>query len=180
MATSSPASSAAPATKELSSATVELTADDRLAQANKIVKNNMYWSMGVGAVPVPLIDLVGIGGFQIRMIKELSDLYAVKFSEHAAKNVIGALIGSIGARALTAATVGSMIKTLPMAGALIGGVLCMPVIAGAATYGVGKVFIRHFESGGTFLDLNPEKAKAYFAAQFQEGKKLAVEPKRAS
>ncbi|MHB8522430.1 MAG: YcjF family protein [Limisphaerales bacterium] len=180
MATSPSASAASAAKETLPTETVEVSADDRLSQADKIVKNNMYWSMGVGAVPVPLVDLVGIAGFQIRMIKELSHLYGVRFSEHTAKNIVSALIGSIGARALTVITVGSMIKTLPMAGAFIGGVLCMPAIAGGTTYAVGKVFIRHYESGGTLLDLNTDKAKAYFSAKFQEGKKLVSEPKRAS
>jgi hypothetical protein len=33
-----------------------------------------------------------------------------------------------------------------------------------------KVFIQHFESGGTFLDLDPDKVREYFKAQFEEGR----------
>jgi hypothetical protein len=36
------------------------------------------------------------------------------------------------------------------------------------------VFIQHFESGGTFLDFNPDEVKEYFKAQFEEGRKLAT------
>jgi uncharacterized protein (DUF697 family) len=154
-----------------------LTGDERLAAAEKIVRNNMYWSMGLGSVPVPIIDLIGVGGFQIRMIKDLSHLYGVKFSEHAAKNIITALIGSIGARALTVVTVGSLIKSVPGIGAVVGGIMAMPLIAGAATYAVGRCFVKHFEGGGTFLDFNTEKAKSYFSSQFSDGKKLATEKK---
>jgi uncharacterized protein (DUF697 family) len=117
-----------------------------------------------------------VGGFQLRMLKQLSELYGVKFSEHLAKNIIAALVGSIGARALTVATVGSLIKTLPFAGALIGGVLAMPLIAGASTYAVGRVFVRHFELGGTFEDLNISRARAYFSKEYREGRRVAAEP----
>ena len=40
----------------------------------------------------------------------------------------------------------------------------MPVIAGAA-YAVGKVFIQHFASGGTFLTFDPEKVRAHYAGR---------------
>lgn len=151
----------------------EAATSERLAAAERIVKQNVYWSMGCGAVPVPVVDLVGIGGLQIRMLKQLSDLYGVKFSDHLARNIVAALIGTLGARALTVATVGSFIKTLPFAGALIGGIVAMPVIAGASTYAIGRVFVRHFELGGTFEDLNFARAKAYFSSQFRSGQKVA-------
>jgi hypothetical protein len=54
----------------------------------------------------------------------------------------------------------------------------MPVISGASTYAIYKVFIQHFESGGTFLDLDPAKVKSYFAEQFTKGKKVAVDLKK--
>ena len=28
---------------------------------------------------------------------------------------------------------------------------------------MGKVFIQHFESGGTFLDFDPDKVRSYFS-----------------
>jgi len=51
-------------------------------------------------------------------------------------------------------------------------ILAIPAFSGAATYAIGKVFIRHFESGGTFLDLDTAKVKAYFSEQYDKGKKL--------
>jgi uncharacterized protein (DUF697 family) len=157
--------------------TVVLSPEERLAQAEAIVKNNVYWSMGVGMVPIPVVDLVGLSGFQIRMIKDLSHLYGVHFCDHSARNIVTALVGSIGARGVTVLTVGSLIKTLPMFGAVIGGLLAMPLISGAFTYGVGRVFVRHFEMGGTFLDFNTDKAKSYFSSQFHEGKRVVTETK---
>jgi len=45
------------------------------------------------------------------------------------------------------------------------------------TYGIGKVFVQHFESGGTFLNFDAQKTKDYFKSQFKVGTKLAVTPK---
>ena len=51
----------------------------------------------------------------------------------------------------------------------------MPAAAGASTYAVGQVFIQHFESGGTFLDFDPDKVKAYFAEQVEKGKLVVAD-----
>jgi hypothetical protein len=40
--------------------------------------------------------------------------------------------------------------------------------ASASTYAVGRVFIQHFESGGTFLDFDPDKVRAHFEAEFKK------------
>jgi len=39
------------------------------------------------------------------------------------------------------------------------------------------VFVQHFESGGTFLDLDPDKVKSYFSEQFAKGKKVVADLK---
>jgi len=50
----------------------------------------------------------------------------------------------------------------------------MPVVAGAATYTGGRVFIQHFASGGTFLTLDPDKVTNYYAEMLKEGKTVAA------
>ena len=37
-----------------------------------------------------------------------------------------------------------------------------PIVAGAATYALGNVFVKHFESGGTLLDFKPEPVRDFF------------------
>lgn len=145
----------------------------RLEQAHELVKKNMCWSMGISLVPVPLIDMAAVIAFQIRMLKQLSDLYGIPFKEHAAKNIVAALVGGLSTGVLGVAILSSLVKSVPGIGMVLGGLVVMPVIAGAITYAVGKVFIQHFESGGTFLNFNPEKTRRYFEEQFKEGQKLA-------
>jgi hypothetical protein len=56
----------------------------------------------------------------------------------------------------------------------------MPVVAGGATYAIGKVFIQHFESGGTFLTFDPKAVKEFYAEQLKEGNSIAARQKSTS
>jgi uncharacterized protein (DUF697 family) len=51
----------------------------------------------------------------------------------------------------------SLLRLSPALGLL--GALTLP---SASTYALGKVFTEHFESGGTFLTFDPEKARALY------------------
>ncbi len=143
-----------------------------LAKANEIVKTNVTYSVVAGLLPIPLVDLAGIAAVQIKMLRDLSEHYKIPFSEHRVKNLLGSLVGTAGVASLTG-VVGSLFKAIPIVGA-IGGAVTMPVLAGASTYAVGKVFIQHFESGGTFLDFDPTKTRAYYEEQLKEGKAVAA------
>ena len=68
----------------------------------------------------------------------------------------------------------SAAKAVPVIGQTAG-VIGMPIVSGAATYAMGKVFIQHFASGGTFLTFNPEKVRNYYAEMFREGEKVAAD-----
>ncbi len=65
---------------------------------------------------------------------------------------------------------------IPFVGSTLGA-LSMPVMAGASTYAIGKVFIQHFESGGTFLTFDPKAVKDYYAEQLKEGSVVAKQVK---
>jgi uncharacterized protein (DUF697 family) len=141
-------------------------------QALKIVKNYMWFSMGAGLIPVPFVDLAAVSSIQLKMIAEISKVYDIPFSESRGKAIIGSLTGFILPHALAYGMVGSLIKAIPVVGALAGAP-AMAVFCGAAAWALGNVFIQHFESGGTFLDFDPEKVREYFRSQFAEGHKLA-------
>ena len=49
-----------------------------------------------------------------------------------------------------------------------------PVLAYAMTQAVGKAFIMHFESGGTFLDFSPAKMRTYYDEHFTSAKTAAA------
>lgn len=153
---------------------VENVDQSKQALATDLVKKYMWWSMGAGLIPVPFVDLAAVSGVQLKMLKDMSDMYGIKFSENRGKAIVGALLGSVVPNSLSYGGMSMLLKMIPVVGTLIGG-LSMSLFSGAATYAVGKVFIQHFEAGGTFLDFNPETLKDYFFAKFEEGKVLAKE-----
>lgn len=150
----------------------QMTLRERLSEANHIVKNRMIASVGAGLIPFPIVDLVALTGIQMDTVRALAKLYDVKFSKDIGKTAIVTLTGSVVPVA-TGPLVSSLAKTIPVVGQLMG-LISMPVIAGASTYGIGKVFIQHFESGGTFLTFDPEKVKGYFKEEFEKGKEFAT------
>lgn len=150
-------------------------AEGRTERMEKLAKNHILAAMGVGLIPIPLLDLVALMGIQLDMIKKLSTEYDVPFKKDIGKSIVGSLIGGLLPASLGGA-VASMVKFLPVIGQTTSAVT-MPVIAGAATYAVFKVFVQHFESGGTFLDLDPSKVKSFFSEQFNKGKTVVTDMK---
>jgi uncharacterized protein (DUF697 family) len=141
---------------------------DRTEAALKLVKSYMPWSAGAGIIPVPGIDLTALVAVQLRMLAKLAELYNVPFRDQAAKSVLGSLLGAVASGGL-AGGVASTFKAVPVIGTLVGA-LVLPALGAAATYAVGKVFITHFESGGTFLDLDPAKVQEHFRKEFEQAR----------
>jgi len=139
----------------------------------KILRHHVYASLGVGLIPIPVVDFIGLTAVQINMLRKIAGVYDVPFFKDTVKNVLSSFVG--GAIPTVAGPLAaSMTKTVPFVGQLAGAVT-MPIVAGATTYAVGKVFIQHFASGGTFLTFNPEKVKSYYEEMFSEGEKVAAE-----
>ena len=142
------------------------------ASADGLVANYALGSLAVGAIPFPVVDLVALSGLQLKMLHSLAKLYGVDFSEQLGKSLIASLIGGgvpLSVATHLAALGRSLVKTLPGVGTAAG-MVGMSVFGGASTYAVGKVFIQHFESGGTLLDFDPKRVKDYYAQQFEKGK----------
>jgi uncharacterized protein (DUF697 family) len=130
--------------------------------------------MGAGLIPVPLVDLVAVSGVQLKMLADISKIYGVEFQEHRGKALIASLVGYIVPSSLSFGSVGSLLKAIPAVGALVGAP-SMALFCGASTYALGKVFIQHFESGGTFLTFDLAKVKEHFQHEFAEGSRIAAE-----
>jgi uncharacterized protein (DUF697 family) len=158
----------------------EFSAQDKSSeQVEKLIRHHIYTSMAVGLIPIPFVDFLGVTGVQINLIRKLAFMFDVPFSKERTKNIIAALIGGT-IPAASSFTVASTLKGIPIIGLSLGAV-SMPVISGASTYAIGKVFYRHFASGGTFLTLDSDKAKQYYEEMFQKGKNVskAMQPKPA-
>jgi uncharacterized protein (DUF697 family) len=146
---------------------------DKYQIAQKTVKKYMYWSMGAGLVPVPILDLVAVSGVQLKMLAALSKVYGIRFQKSSGKAAIGSLVGFIVPNTLSYFAFSSVAKTFPGLGS-VAGATTMVLFSGACAWALGNVFIQHFESGGTFLDFDPDAVREYFRAQFEEGQRMAA------
>jgi uncharacterized protein (DUF697 family) len=58
----------------------------------------------------------------------------------------------------------SFIKSVPLIGTAVGAITT-PALSVAATYAIGMVFVQHFATGGTLLDLAPPDYHEFIKAQ---------------
>ena len=116
-----------------------------------------------GLVPVPVLDAVAVGGLQIQMVRRISQIYDVDFSENRGKALIANLAGSM-IPATSGIGAASVLKAVPVIGTIAGGFV-MPALSAGATYAIGKAFIQHFATGGTLLDFNPPDYRQFIKAQ---------------
>jgi uncharacterized protein (DUF697 family) len=143
--------------------------------ADRIIRENILWAAGGGLIPLPMLDMLAIIVVEVKMLRELAALYDIPFREDQVKSIIISLLTGLGSSAVGAG-IASILKSVPVIGA-IGGIAAVPGVAAAFTYAVGKVFLQHFASGGTFLDFDPKRVREHFAREFEEGKLAAAKVK---
>ncbi len=145
-------------------------------ETDRILRHHVWASAGVACFPLPLADFAGLTLIQILMIRKLAEMFNIPFLKGGVRNILSALTGAalpVASGPMTA----SLMKFIPVAGQGIG-IAAMPIMAGAATYAVGKVFVQHFASGGTFLTFDPQKVRDYYAEMFREGQRITAEMKK--
>jgi uncharacterized protein (DUF697 family) len=137
----------------------------------KIIQDAVIWSMGAGLIPLPLMDVAAVSAIQMDMVRKICNIYGQNFSEVQAKAWVSALGGSVSSRLFAEGA-----KLIPGVGQVLGG-LAMSALSGASTYGIGKVFCKHFEGGGNLMNFDPAKFRTYFIEQLKIGKEYVVKLK---
>lgn len=136
---------------------------DRHEAAARLVDRFSLWSGGAGLIPLPLIDMAAVAAVQLQMLRRLAEIYEVRFSENLGKSVLASLAGTI-VPATSGIGLASVAKGLPLVGTVIA-LASMPALSAGATYIIGRVFMQHFASGGTFLDFNPPDYREFIKEQ---------------
>ncbi len=122
-------------------------------EAAKIVDRHMWAAGGLAAVvPFPVVDLAAGVAVSTKMILELAEVYQQKVDLETArrwlgemgKNLVGILGVNIVAPAIVA-IVGSLIKTVPVAGTIAGG-LMQGIVQALLTKWIGAVFTDYFRN----------------------------------
>ena len=66
----------------------DVISNNREAKAKEIIKKNMYWATGIGLLPFPVIDSAALVAIQMKMIKDISEVYGIPFKENRGKSFI--------------------------------------------------------------------------------------------
>ena len=133
-----------------------------------IIRKFALGNAAVGLIPIPIVDLLAFTGVQLKMVSSLAVLYKVEFDQEVVKSSLLSLAGSLGSLTVGAGIFVSMMKFIPPAGAMLG-LLAVPLSSAAFTYAVGRVYLMHFESGGTLLNFNVQAMHRHFKEFYAEG-----------
>jgi len=142
---------------------IEAASNSLRARAASLVERYSLWSAVAGLFPIPFVDLAAVGGVQIQMLRRISKIYGVPFSENRGKALVTSLAGSI-IPASSGIGAASIVKSMPIVGTAVGAIV-MPTLSAGATYAIGMTFIQHFASGGTLLDFDSSKYREFMKAQ---------------
>ena len=127
--------------------------EPKLDRAAKIVSRYAAATAAAGLIPIPWADMTAISAVQTKMVHALGNLYGVPFSNNWATSLLASLTGSVAADGIGRIGLGSMLKMIPGVGHAAS-MLALPGVAWVATSALGQIFIQHFETGGTLLDLD--------------------------
>ena len=116
----------------------------RRALARRFIDRHKNYAAAGGLVPLPAANIASVTAINLRMVKQLSELYGVPFQRDRTRSLIIALIaGTVPTGAGLAA---SSILMWIVPGGLVWGLGAAALTAGALTRGIGLVFVDSFEA----------------------------------
>jgi uncharacterized protein (DUF697 family) len=116
----------------------------RRALARRIVdRHRNYAAMG-GLVPLPAANIASVTAVNLRMVRQLSELYGVPFQRDRTRSLIIALIAGAVPTGAGLAASSTLMWIVP--GGLVWGLGAAALTAGALTRGIGLVFLESFEA----------------------------------
>ncbi len=144
----------------------------------RIVKLYSKIAAAVGLVPGGLLNFAAILAVQCIMVFKIAKTFNHVENKGRIRGAIISLIGSAIPAGIGQGA-GIAVASIP---AVITGTaiyfIATPILAYAMTQAVGKVFIMHFESGGTLLTFDPRAFGEHFLKEFKTaGGKVETEPR---
>jgi uncharacterized protein (DUF697 family) len=116
----------------------------RSALARRIVERHRNYAAVGGLVPLPAANIASVTAVNLRMVKQLSEVYGVPFQRDRTRSLIIALIAGAAPTGAGLAAASTLMWIVP--GGLIWGLGASAITAGALTRGIGMVFVDSFEA----------------------------------
>ena len=136
--------------------------DARRPGAMKIVHRYVVISAGAGLITVPVVDVSVLAGVHVALIRELSEFYGHEFSEHAARNILIAIGASLVPGSIGSFVGRKVLHALPFVTPVFG-LATMAGFSAFVSYSLGRIFVEHFEAGGTLGNFDVEHLHQVFA-----------------
>jgi len=130
--------------RESKSRAADPLAARRRALARRIVDRHKNYAAAGGLVPLPAANIASVTAINLRMVKQLSELYGVPFQRDRTRSLIIALIAGAVPTGAGLAASSTLMWILP--GGLVWGLGAAALTAGALTRGIGLVFVESFEA----------------------------------
>ena len=116
----------------------------RRSLARRIVERHRNYAAVGGLVPLPAANIASVTAVNLRMVKQLSEVYGVPFQRDRTRSLIIALIAGAAPTGAGLAAASTLMWIVP--GGLIWGLGASAITAGALTRGIGMVFVDSFEA----------------------------------
>lgn len=133
-------------------------------QCNKLINSASTWAAAATLIPVNGVDMAALAAVEANLIINISSVYGEKLPKYAVSGVISTLLGTLVPMYGAQLTVPFLLKWVPF-GNLVGAAT-MAGFGAAATYAIGKVFVKHYEEGGTFETFNASEASGQLKSEF--------------
>lgn len=117
----------------------------RRRKAIAIVERYANYSAVGGAIPIPLANAAALTALLVRMVKSISDVYAVPFHRNRTRSIIVGIMG--GALPTGFATIATSMVTSFVPGYNLLGLAVSSVTSSAYARSIGQLYIEHFENG---------------------------------
>jgi uncharacterized protein (DUF697 family) len=143
--------------------------------ARRILKKYAIASGGAGLITAPFASTAALSALHLALIHELAKLYRVEFSKHTARGIVVALGAAFLPGWLGGGLQRRVLERLPFVTSVVGWV-AMAGLSAAVTYGLGRVLIQHFESGGTLLDFDVKHLHFAIKNVFRSAQAAAPRP----
>jgi uncharacterized protein (DUF697 family) len=138
------------------------------AKAEAIIRNRVYASLGLGFVPIPLVDLAALTAVQVDMVYRLGKLYGAPFNQQWIRKAVAFILGSTAPVFFTPSLSG-LLRYIPVVGHSLGAA-SGSLAFGTATYLVGWAFARRFAKGEAIGEKDFQSIGEEVKAGFEKGK----------
>jgi len=119
----------------------------RSLEGMRIVRRHTLAAGGAGCIPLPGADVLTVTGIQANLIEEIARVYGFTPTPGWSWRLAGLLFFSAGGFAAGQLVFGSLAKSIPVFGTLLG-IGSVAAYSAATTYALGRSIIHHFEKGG--------------------------------